>query len=61
MINISKQILPGEAPGEFILRGVLDWKSTDDDVDQMIRRHISGFVKDKQEKARKRVIKTAST
>ena len=59
--NISKQILPGEEPGEFILRSVLKCKSTDDVVDQMIRRNIGGFVKDEQEKVRKRVAKAAST
>ena len=53
--HISKQILPGEEPGVLILRSTLEWKSIDDSVDQMIRRNIADFVKDEQEKVKRRV------
>lgn len=53
--HISKQILPGNEAGELILRSTLEWKSTDESVDQMIRRNIADFVKDEQEKVKRRV------
>ena len=55
--HISKQILPGGNPGELILRSTLEWKSTDESVDRMIRRNIGDFVRDEQEKVRRRVEK----
>ena len=55
--HISKQILPGGKPGELILRSTLEWKSTDESVDRMIRRNIGDFVRDEQEKVRRRVEK----
>ena len=52
--HISKQILPGGKPGELILRSTLEWKSTSESVDRMIRRNIGDFVRDEQEKVRRR-------
>ena len=57
--HISKQILPGKQPGELILHSTLEWKSTDEAVDQMIRRNIGGFVRDEQEKVRRRAEKSS--
>ena len=58
--HIFKQILPGGEPGELILRSTLEWKSTDESVDRMIRRNIGDFVRDEQEKVRRRVEKAKS-
>ena len=55
--HISKQILPGGKPGELILRCTLEWKSTSATVDRMIRRNIGDFIRDEQEKVRRRVEK----
>ena len=59
--HISKQVLPGDVAGEHILRSTLEWKSTDESVHQMIRRNIADFVKDEQEKVKRRVESAAGS